>query len=82
MSGVHLLAQVLLHRMQPLLHQLRRRRTQRVPFHANLLQLLQASDGVRQGPDLVVANVEFHEGQEESHRVGEGVQVLEVLAHV
>lgn len=82
MATIHFLAQVLLHRMQPLLENLRGRRDHRVPFHNKLLNLLEASDGVREGGDLVVADVKFDEGHEEADGVGQGFEVLKVLADV
>lgn len=68
--------------MQSLLENLHGRRYHGVAVDAELLQLLQASKGVREGCDLVVADVQFHEGEEEAYGVRQSVKVLEVLADV
>lgn len=79
---VHLLAHVLLHRLQPQLENLHRRGHKGVAVDAELLELAEAADGVRKGGDLVVADVELDEGEKEPDGVRQGFQVLEVLANV
>ena len=69
-TAVHPLTHVLPHRMQPLLQHLGRGGRQRVALHAELLELAEAADGVREGRDVVVARVQLHEGEEEADRVG------------
>ncbi|CAL5025580.1 unnamed protein product [Urochloa decumbens] len=81
-SAVHPRGEVRAHCFKALLHDVHGRAHQRVARGAEAGELGEASHGVRERGDGVVADVELPERDEEADAVGEVPQVLEVLAHV
>ncbi|CAH2077542.1 unnamed protein product [Thlaspi arvense] len=81
-STIHLLAQILSHRMQALLHDLGGWGHERVSFRAQLPQPPHASNGLGQHRDLVVADIKLEEVHEMADRRWESGEVVEVLTDV
>lgn len=79
---VHPLAQELLDDVKALVDDVGGRGNQRVSFNFQLLELLEAAQGVGQDGDAVVADVQLQKGHEHADGVGELGEVLEVLADV